>query len=125
MSDKSHVGMGYSLCPVCGIKHSEVVLLDKRLKDTLTQHEFMGFDLCPEHEAMREEYIALVEIKATPQGTNAKPKDVHNSRTGLIAHVKRPAFKEIFNVDVPDTQPMAYVEVGVIDQLKGMQQEGE
>lgn len=33
--ERSYVGMGYALCPVCGTKHDEVVLLDKRLRDSL------------------------------------------------------------------------------------------
>lgn len=52
---KSYVGSGFSLCPVCGIKHDEVVLLDKRLSNSLERENFMGWAMCQEHERLRSE----------------------------------------------------------------------
>ncbi len=119
MNEKSHVGMGFSVCPICGAKHDEVVLLDQRLRQSLTQHEFMGWALCPEHEAMRAEYLALVEVEGQPTGTGheqlAKAK-----RTGEICHVKREAVPHIFNVEVPEDLPLIFVEQGTIAKLKEM-----
>jgi hypothetical protein len=125
MSEKSHVGMGHSICPVCGIKHDEVVLLSTRiifgkLQESLERDNFMGFALCPEHEAMREEYLALVEIKATPHGSTVKAEEVHNHRTGAIAHVHRSAVKAVLGIDLPDGVPFTYVEEGVIAGLQAM-----
>jgi len=116
MTEKSYVGMGHSLCPVCGIKHDEVVLLDKRLMESLERTNFMGWSLCPEHEALRAEYIALVECSNTAKV--GKTLTLGNSeRTGQIAHVRRSVAKHIFK-DLPDDLPMVFVEVGVIEALK-------
>lgn len=115
MNTKSHVGMGFKICPICYAKHDEVVLLDKRLKDSLERDNFMGFDLCPEHEAMREEYVALVEV-TNNACHNLEPEDAKT--TGRVAHVKRTAIGQIFNVQFPADMPMCYVEVGMIDALK-------
>lgn len=115
--------MGYALCPICHTKHDEVVLLDRRLRDSLARENFLGFKLCPEHEAMKAEYIALVEASnAPPSGDTLKPENA--VLTGNIAHVRRSAAKHIFNVELPDTLPMVYVEVGVIAKLQAMPQEG-
>ena len=116
MNEKSHVGMGFSVCPVCGTKHYEVVLLDKRLEDSLNRENFMGWALCPEHDAMKGEYIALVECSNA--GTGAKLKQEDAIRTGQIAHVRRTAAKQIFNTDLPDDMPLVFVEVGVIEALR-------
>lgn len=75
MSEKSHVGMAYSVCPVCLHQHDPVVLLDKHLRKTLTAHEFNGWSMCPEHQSLKDEgYVALVEVSNTTQPTleNAK-----------------------------------------------------
>lgn len=121
MSNKSHVGMGYSLCPICRTKHDEVVLLDKRLKDSLEPESFMGWALCPEHEAMKVEYLALVETSGPATGDTLKPGDA--SLTGQIMHMRRTVVKQVLNVDIPDDLPMVFVEVGVIDKIKAMTEE--
>lgn len=118
MTEKSHVGMGFKLCPVCGVKHDEMVLLDKQLKNSLERDNFMSFELCPEHDAMKKEFVALVEISNSNTGMNLKPADA--IRTGQIAHVKREVAPTIFNVAFPEDLNMVYVEVGVISQLQGM-----
>lgn len=117
MTSKSHVGMGYDICPICGTKHNECVLLDKHLKETLERENQMAVALCPEHAAMRKEYIALVEVfNAPPSGDTLKPHEAQ--RTGQVAHIKRVAAKQIFNVPMPDDLAFVYVEVGVIEQLQ-------
>lgn len=110
--EKSHVGMGHHVCPVCGIKHDEVVLLDRRLRNTLTPHEFVGFKMCPQHQALFDDgYIALIEV-------NSKPKDFQTAdRTGALAHVRAEAFTKLFHLPVPE-QGTAFVEVGTIKKLE-------
>lgn len=118
MTEKSYVGMGYSICPICGTKHDEVVLLDRHLKQSLEREQCMGLALCPEHEAMKEEFLALVEVnnvRATG-GSRLNPEDAN--RTGQVAHVKREVLGQLFDVAITDDIPMVYVEVGVIDALK-------
>lgn len=114
---KSYVGMGAEMCPVCGCSHSEVVLLDRRLHETFESGiHLVGMSLCPEHEAMRAEYVALVEISEPP----TKSTLAHEiKRTGRIAHVRRTAAAQIFDADL-STTALAHVEVGVIDKIEAM-----
>ena len=116
--EKSHVGMGVSVCPVCGCEHDEVVLLDKHLRKTLTRHQFMGWAMCAEHKRLKEEgYVALVEVsnKGAPTLENAQ-------RTGMIAHVRKAMWTSIFNVPAPE-KGMAFVEQGTIEKLQSLQKE--
>mgnify|MGYP003442736158 FL=1 len=114
MSEKSHVGMGHSLCPVCGAKHDEVVLLHKYLQPVLARDTALGWDLCPEHKKMHPEFVALVECKDQPTSLNDA------DRTGWLAHVRRAVWENIFNTP-PPPGPMAFVEEGVIETLLSMQ----
>lgn len=124
MTEKSHVGMGVSVCPICYKEHDEVVLLDKQLRPSLTNHMFMGWDICPEHKAMEKEFIALVECSNPPEsGRNLKPENA--KPTGQIAHIKREVADSIFRTKFPADLPFVYVEVGVIDALRAMQTKEE
>lgn len=119
MTEKSHVGLAYHVCPVCYKEHDPVVLLDKRLQNTLTNHEFAGFELCEEHEKMREEYIALVEVSnPPPQGEKLLPKDA--KPTGNICHIRRHVFEHICSAKLPADLPMVYVEPGVLEKIQEM-----
>lgn len=117
MSDKSHVGMGFAVCPICGQKHDEVVLLDKRLKNSLDRENFTGWLLCPTHKAMEAEFIALVEVEEEPKG-DEHTKLATAKRTGNLAHVRRAVWNDIFNVSPPKF--MCFVPVGVIQKIQGM-----
>ena len=109
---KSYVGMGFSLCPVCGTKHDEVVLLDKSLRNSIEKDNFMGWALCPEHERLRTEgYIALIEVRNESKGLEEA------DRTGAIAHIHAGAWPHIFNQPLPD-KGIAFVQEGVITQLQ-------
>lgn len=111
---KSYVGIGFSLCPVCGVKHDEVVLFNERLRNSLDRENFMGWAMCQEHEQLRSEgYVALIEVRNTPQ----KLQDAE--RTGKIAHVRSEVWPRIFDRPVPD-EGMAFVQEGVIAQLEAL-----
>jgi hypothetical protein len=112
MSDKSHVGMGYHLCPICYEKHDEVVLIDKHLRNTLERENFAGFELCPKHKEMAGEYIALVEVS-----NKAPVTQMHEAKpTGKVAHIRRSAWSLVFNTPCHEG-PLAYCEAGTIDLL--------
>lgn len=115
--EKSHVGMGVSVCPVCGVEHDEVVLLDMRLQKTLTRHMFNGWAMCAEHSRLKDEgYIALAEVK-----NQSRPTLKTADRTGLICHVREAAWAKIFDVPVP-AQGLAFVEIGTIEKLQMLQE---
>lgn len=108
---KSHVGMGFTLCPVCGKKHDEVVLIDKHLRQSLARDNFMGWGLCPEHEALSKEYVALIEV------TNDEPPTLETAdRTGRYVHVKREAWPHIFNSEAPAI-PFGFINVEGFEKL--------
>ena len=120
---KSHVGMEQKVCPVCGQAFDTgVILLDKRLRNSLERKTVTGWDLCPEHAKLWQKgYIALVECdpeKSKFTGSIIKPEDAY--RTGRIAHIRKAVARELFNVEM--TSPVAFVEPAVIDMLSTMQE---
>lgn len=113
--DLQYVGIGAHVCPVCLKEHDEVVLIDERLRPTLQRRNFMGWALCGEHKVRWQEgYIALIEYS-----NNEQPTLDNAERTGVVAHVRKEAWPHIFNAPVPNT-PIAFVQQGVIDQLRAM-----
>lgn len=116
---KSHVGMGHEVCPVCAAHHTETVLIDKRLKPTLTRDMRTGVSMCPEHAQLRKDgYIALVVAEA-PEGATTQlwhePK-----RTGDIVHVRASSWEHIFNVPVPPSG-MCFIDSETFEVMKHLQ----
>lgn len=109
--EKSHVGMGHYVCPVCGEQHGEVVLLDKRLRDTLCRDNMMGYQLCPKHEELSAEYLALVETTSDP---NEGPAEF----TGRTAHLRWEVAEQMFNPTPKREQPFVFVSGDLMDQLQ-------
>ena len=114
VSDKSYVGMGYDMCPVC-LKHTnETVLLNKRLLPNLERENFTGFSMCDEHQKMKEDvYIACVEVKGNQQTASLYDAD----RTGKVAHIANHAWEKIFNAASPK-KGICFLQEGVIDILE-------
>lgn len=94
MSDKSHVGMGHNMCPVCGTRNNETVLLDRRLKPTLSRDNFTGWALCPEHQAQADNgFVFLIELKSEPTGKSLE--STWPLRTGLHIAIRREVAESI------------------------------
>lgn len=94
---KSHVGMGFKLCPVCLEKTDEVVLLDRRLKDSLERDNWMGWQMCEMHQQQTNDgYIHLIIIK-NPEGSAVDLRTA--DRTGETVSVRRAVFQELFNTN--------------------------
>jgi hypothetical protein len=119
MSDKSHAGMGHYVCPYCGKEHGEVVLLDKRLKDTLECDNMLGFKLCDEHKLLAESHVLLV-------GTTGDPStDKTATLTGTNAAVGRTSsVLGMFKVDITKYEYM-FVAPGVIGILEDLLNDSE
>lgn len=117
MSEKSHVGMGYALCPVCGKKHDETVLLQTRmgLPPKLNRENFTGWALCPEDKAKRDEgYVAMVVV------TNQDQPTLENAnRTGEVLHIRASVWPRIFNVPVP-SEGLAFIDTEAAAKIKAM-----
>lgn len=119
--EKSHVGMGHSVCPVCGVEHDEVVLIDLRLKQTLERDNFTGFALCPEHKQKHTEgYVALVVVSYVKEGVPFIEQFNSAKRTGEMIHMKYEAAQRIFNVPIKRTMEMLWIDPEAAEKIKGM-----
>lgn len=108
-SEKSHVGLGYHVCLVCGEKNDEVILFDTKLKKSLEFMNNMGINLCKEHSTLHlEGYVACVEISNKEETASTLNSDQAN-RTGRLLHMKQPAWDQIFNVEFP-IKPMVFID---------------
>lgn len=102
---KSYVGMGYKTCPVCHVKHDEVILLDRRMKNSLENSIFMGYELCPEHMKMCDEYLAVVGGQ-------------DGVFTGEVVHIKWKLAYDLFPHLNDKTIKVVFAAQVVMDQLK-------
>lgn len=127
--EKSYVTMELRRCTVCGQDFdSGAILIDQKLRNRFDMHTLTGMGLCPEHEKLHKAgYVALVEIdpEKSHAGTKKilKPDEVW--RTGTLMHMRRTVARQIFNVDVPDSQVMMFVDAEVTAKLKSMMPEEE
>ena len=116
MSEKSYVGIGYYICPVCGNEHGNEILMDRRMKATLTQHEYLGQQMCPEDQKkFNKGFIAFVECENS-DSTKDKLKQEEAVRTGRIFHIQKDAIGKIFNYPPIDT-PFVFCQKEVGDML--------
>ncbi len=125
MNDKSDVSLEQHVCLVCGTRFDTGgVLLDRRLRASMERHTATGWGLCPEHQKLSDDgFVALVECDPQRSGSPAgggrvKPEQAY--RTGRLAHLKREAFAQVFDVPIAADQPCVFVEPGVIEQLQTM-----
>ena len=125
MNEKSHVSLEQHVCLVCGTRFDTgAILLDRRLRASMERHTATGWGLCPEHQKLSDEgFVALVECDPQRSGSPAgggrvKPEQAY--RTGRLAHLKREAFAQVFDVPIAADQPCVFVEPGVIEQLQTM-----
>lgn len=125
MSSKSHVSLEKHQCIVCGkLFDTGALLLDRRLKPSMEICTITDYGLCPEDQSKFDEgFVALIECdreksQLSTDSQTAKPEDV--CRTGLVAHLKRDVFDNVFNVSIADATPLVLVDQGVIEQLQSM-----
>jgi hypothetical protein len=116
MTEKSHVAMGYYLCPVCLTKHTEVVVLDKKLKASLPPSVFVDWDLCKEHAKLSlENYVHIVEVSSEVTSMEQSVE----VRTGKAASIRETIWNDIMNAPIPKNR-FAFVNLGLIDKLQEM-----
>lgn len=120
---ENFVANGQRICIVCGATYdSGEILVHKRLREIKEDQRVTGFGLCKEHKELYDQgYVALVEVdpsKSTIENGRIAPSNAY--RTGNVCHMKRDACFRVFGKDV-DT-PAMFVEVGVIDELRKLQE---
>ncbi len=125
LNEKSHVSLEQHVCLVCGTRFDTgAVLLDRRLRASMERHTATGWGLCPEHQKLSDDgFVALVECDPQRSGSptgggRVKPEQAY--RTGRLAHLRREAFAQVFNMPIAADQPCVFVEPGVIEQLQTM-----
>jgi hypothetical protein len=121
--NKSYVSMENKVCPACGKQHNHDcgILIDKRLKDSMSRTTVTSFGLCEEHAKLCEQgYIHLVAIDESKSEISAdgtiKPQDAY--RTGEIIHMKREVFHNFFG-DSP-IQEVVFVDKNIINFLENV-----
>jgi len=126
MSDKSHTGMGFLVCPVTGNKHSESVLLDKNLKESLERENFMGYAYCPEvAEKIAEGYVCLIEIKNQPSGPGLEKVSLRDAdRTGVYCFIKSELARDMFGIK-GDVEEIQFVSPEVVEFLSNIKAKNE
>ncbi|HCW16446.1 ATPase [Achromobacter sp.] len=124
MNDKSHVSLERHVCLACGTRFDTGAVLLDRLRASMDRRTATDWGLCPEHQKLSDDgFVALVECDPQRGGSPAgggrvKPEQAY--RTGRLAHLKREAFAQVFNVPIAADQPCVFVEPGVIEQLQTM-----
>jgi hypothetical protein len=116
MANMSFVPPEQRVCPVCG-----KTFATRHLRPSFERYTVTDYDLCPEHAAMQQEFVALAgcdPTRSTFDGDRVKEfGDVH--RTGRFAHVRRTEWASIFG-ETPCPAAMAFVEDALIDKLEAM-----
>jgi len=124
MDNKSYVSLEQRVYLACGTSFDTGnLLLDKRLRASMKRYTTTGWGLCPEHQKLFDDgFVALVECDPERSGSQAdgrlKPEQAY--RTGRVAHLRRTAFAQVFNVPIAAEQACIFVEPGVLDQLQAM-----
>jgi len=124
MDNKSYVSLEQRVYLASGTSFDTGnLLLDKRLRASMKRYTTTGWGLCPEHQKLFDDgFVALVECDPERSGSRAdgrlKPEQAY--RTGRVAHLRRTAFAQVFNVPIAAEQACIFVEPGVLDQLQAM-----
>lgn len=117
MSEKSYVGMGYNVCPITGEKHSESVILDQRMKDSLEKDNFLGLAYGPEAvEKLANGYVALIEVQNPVDGSE-KMTLAEANRTGTYCFVKRELVRDMFGIEEDKVAEFQFVSSEIIQFL--------
>lgn len=110
MSEKSHVSLGQSVCPVCGIVFdSGEVLLHKRLAQVLERKTVTGYALCPEHQGVIDSgMVILIVISNVPSGEGVRPMKIEEAdRTGDLMYLR----KEVaHNIGLDRVETIGYID---------------
>lgn len=127
MSEKEYVAVAQHQCPVCGKREdANELLLHRQMRKVFDRAypPVTGFELCKEHKQQEAEgFVFLVELRQAPHAGENALQDTWKYRTGNIAAIKREAWERLMDVPVPP-KGLAFVEVGVLDNLNSMREPG-
>lgn len=108
--EKSHVGLGFHTCEICGNEHDTVVLFDQRMGKTLDYKNWLGESgICPDCQVLlNDDRIPFIEAKII----NGRP-----TRQGRICWIKKSVAPEIFTVPC---EKGAYLDSEAMDIIQKM-----
>lgn len=98
---KSHVGLGYTVCPVCLEKSADSILMDKKGREQFDDNKkyFTGLELCNKHqEAKDNDMVAIIVVRKEPTEENTF---LNLDRTGEVFHVDKKSFAKLFKAMPP------------------------
>ena len=111
-----------AVCPVCTKEHATGVLINQRLRNTLEPKTVTGWEMCPEHQKMKDEgYIALVGIDHAKSDADLTLSGVW--RIGMFAHLRELVWSQIFTVP-PPPKKLCFVDKDTLELLEKIPQEG-
>lgn len=121
---KSYVTLEQNICIVCGKAFDTgALLMDRRLRDRFEHKTITDWGMCPDDASKKAEgYIALIGCRNTKSGATLDPKTA--DRNGVIIHVRKEAFENIFDIPVPP-QGIACIDEGGIAYLTKLQGEAD
>lgn len=87
MSEKSHVSMAVTVCPLCeGKEPTNEILLDKRLRASMERETVVGIRVCQKCVKEATDNQQIILLTAHENG----------HLTGEIMHIKESAFTQVF-----------------------------
>ncbi len=60
--EKSHVGMAYKICKICGSKTEESILFHKRLKRIFKKENIIGYNICDKCQSIIDKGMTAIII---------------------------------------------------------------
>lgn len=98
---KSHVGIGYTLCPICLEKSADEILMDKKGRERFESGKkyFLGMEICKKHQdLMNQGLIAVLVVRKKPTEADTF---LSIDRTGEVFFVSEEVFFSMFKKEPP------------------------
>lgn len=98
---KSHVGLGYTVCPVCLEKSADEILMDKKGRERFASDKkyFLGLEFCKKHQDLiNQGLIAVLVLRKKP---TKEDTFFTIDRTGDVFFVPEDIFLAMFNKEPP------------------------
>lgn len=98
---KSHVGLGYTVCPVCLEKSTDEILMDKKGREQFDDDKkyFLGLEFCKKHQERKDsDMIAIIVVRTEP---TEESTFLNLDRTGEVFFLDKKAFTKLFKAMPP------------------------
>lgn len=121
---KSHVGMETKVCQVCGIEYQTgAILLDTKLKDSLSRYTVTGYGICQEHSDTNYIHLVVVKNKEGDEGDKFLSPSKAN-RVGPILSIKRDVIGKLIPSLEGSKLPLVFITEDTYKRILDLYQEG-